>query len=141
MGKRYRDQHLDAIFCSDLQRSYETARLAFGDTFPIIEDKRLRECDYGDLTRIPMPEVEKMKEEMIAKPFPKGESFEDTSKRIKSFLHDLSGEYDGKTVMIIGHRATQYGLDEHIKGMSLKEAVLAPWKWQPGWMYLLDSLD
>lgn len=141
LGERYQNQHLDAVFCSDLRRSYETARLAFGDAFPIIQDKRLRECDYGDLTRIPMPEVEKVKEEMITKPFPNGESFEDTSKRMKSFLHDLLGEYDGKAVMIIGHRATQYGLDEHIKGMPLKEAVLASWRWQPGWLYHLSSLD
>lgn len=141
LGERYQGRHLDAAFCSDLRRSYETAELAFGDKLPIIQDKRLRECDYGDLTRTPMPEIEKMKTEMIHHPFPKGESFEDTSVRIKSFLLDLLKDYDGKTVMIIGHRATQYGLDEYIKGISLKDAVTAPWKWQPGWRYELWNKD
>lgn len=143
LGKRYQnnDQKIEAIFCSDLRRSFETAQLAFGTTYPIIQDKRLRECDYGDITRAPMVEIEKMREECITKPFHKGESFEDTSKRVKDFLQDLLKKYDGKTVMIIGHRATQYGLDEHIKKMSLKAAVLAPWSWQPGWTYHLTTLD
>lgn len=53
LGERYADQKFDAIFCSDLQRSYKTAQLAFGDKYPIIQDERLRECNYGDLNRAP----------------------------------------------------------------------------------------
>ena len=48
LGERYKNQNFDAIFCSDLQRSYKTAEIAFGNEFPIVKDKRLRECDYGD---------------------------------------------------------------------------------------------
>lgn len=144
LGERYRQSSqlsLAAVFCSDLQRSYKTAQLAFGSTIPIIQDKRLRECDYGKLTRSPMSEIEKLKESCISNPFPDGESFEDTSARMKSFLRDLLKEYDNKTVMIVGHRATQYGLEEHIDGKPLKEVVTAPWKWQPGWKYYLRSLS
>lgn len=50
LGERYQDQSLDAIFCSDLQRSWKTVDIAFaGQNIPIIKDARLRECDYGDL--------------------------------------------------------------------------------------------
>lgn len=142
LGERYRKrgQHLDVVLCSDLRRSYETAQRAFGDTVSIVRDERLRECNYGELTRAPMSEVEGMKADMLEKPFPKGESFTDTSKRMKSFLHDLFNEYDRKTVMIIGHRATQYGLDQYLKKMSLRDAVLSPWKWQPGWLYEMTTL-
>lgn len=87
-----------------------------------------------------MAEIDKRKEESIKTAFPNGESFEDTSARMKSFLQDLLKDYDEKTIMIIGHRATQYGLDEYVKGMSLRDAVLVPWKWQPGWKYRLESL-
>ncbi len=48
LGERHRKRIFDAIFCSDLERSYWTAELAFEDKFRIIQDKRLREVDYGD---------------------------------------------------------------------------------------------
>jgi broad specificity phosphatase PhoE len=135
LGKRYADERFDAIFCSDMQRSYKTAEIAFGNKFPIIKDARLRECDYGDLTQKPKEVVEAEKPNRITKPFPNGESYEQTSMRMRSFLDELVQNYDGKKVMIIGHRATQYGLEHWIKHLSIKETVTAPWKWQPGWTY------
>ena len=137
MGERYAGRPFDAIFCSDLQRSYKTAQLAFGDKFPIITDARLRECNYGDLNRAPKKDIETMKAEAVETPFPNGESYKDTSARMKAFLQDLSKDYAGKTVLIIGHRATQYGLEEHVKGLKLTDIVVAPWQWQPGWEYEL----
>lgn len=77
---------------------------------------------------------------MLEKPFPNGESYLDTSRRMKAFLQDLLKEYDGKTILIVGHRATQYGLEQWIKGLPLKEAVLQPWQWQPGWRYELKAV-
>lgn len=137
LGERYAQDHFDAIFCSDLERSYKTAELAFGSKFAIIKDPRLRECDYGDLTQKPKELVDKEKPTRISMPFPNGESYEDTASRMKSFLDDLFANYDGRRVMVIGHRATQYGLEHWIKGLPLAEVVVAPWKWQPGWTYEL----
>jgi len=138
LGERYKDKKFDAIFCSDLQRSYKTAEIAFGDKFPIIRDKRLRECDYGDLTQHSSSEVDLEKVKRIKTPFANGESYEQTSKRMKEFLKDLLKNYDGKTVMVIGHRATQYGLEHWIKGLSMEEIIPTPWSWQPGWIYYLE---
>lgn len=140
MGERYTGQSFDAIFCSDLQRSYKTAELAFGDKYPIAQDIRLRECNYGDLNRAPKKDIEAMKAQAVETPFPNGESYQDTSARMKDFLQDLLKDYEGKTVLVIGHRATQYGLEEHIKGLKLANIVVAPWQWQPGWKYELQSL-
>lgn len=137
MGKRYKDEHFDAIFCSDLQRAYKSAEIAFDDKFPIIKNARLRECNYGDLTQHPSAEVDAEKQKRIHKPFPNGESYEQTSERIKSFLQDLLRDYDTKRVMIIGHRATQYGLEHWIRQLPLEEIISAPWRWQPGWKYTL----
>lgn len=141
LGERRKNEKFDAIFCSDLQRSYKTAELAFGNKFPIIQDQRLRECNYGDLTQKPSSLVNPEKPKRIKIAFPNGESYEHTSGRMKDFLKDLIKNYDGKRVMIIGHRATQYGLEHWIKGMSLEEVIPAPWKWQPGWIYKLESMD
>jgi broad specificity phosphatase PhoE len=140
LGERYTGQSFDAIFCSDLQRSYNTVELAFGDQYPIIQDARLRACNYGELNRHPKAEIEAMRRQALDMPFPGGESYADTSRRMKSFLNDLYKNYDNKTIMIIGHRATQYGLDQWIGGQSLEDAVLAPWQWQPGWRYDLVDL-
>lgn len=140
MGERYKDEHFDAILCSDLERSYKSGEIAFGDKFPIVKDARLRECDYGKLTQHPSAEVDTEKVKRITIPFPNGESYEQTAERMKSFLQDLLKDYDGKRVMIIGHRATQYGLEHWIKGLPLEEVIPAPWKWQPGWTYILETV-
>jgi alpha-ribazole phosphatase/probable phosphoglycerate mutase len=140
LGRRRAGEHFEAVFCSDLKRSYRTAELAFSRRFPIITDARLRECDYGSFTRRPKAEVDTEVPKRIVAPFPNGESYEQVTARMRSFLKDLLRNYDGKTVMIIGHRATQYGLDHWIKGMPLNEVLTAPWKWQPGWAYYLEDV-
>jgi broad specificity phosphatase PhoE len=137
MGVRYKDDHFDAIFCSDLERAYKTAEIAFGDAFPIVQDARLRECDYGDFTQHPSEEVDAEKPKRISEPFPNGESYEQTSIRMKEFINFLKQNYDGKRVMIIGHRATQYGLDHWINGVSYEQLVATKFVWQPGWEYTL----
>ncbi len=138
LGERYKDEQFDAIFCSDLQRSYKSAEISFGQKFPIIKDIRLRECDYGYLTQHPSSEVDPFKVEHISTPFPNGESYEQTSTRMKSFLDDLKKNYDKQKIMIIGHRATQYGLEHWIKGLSYEEIITTPWSWQSGWTYYLE---
>ncbi|MEK9196261.1 MAG: histidine phosphatase family protein [Patescibacteria group bacterium] len=137
LGNRRGEENFDAIFCSDLQRSYKTAELAFKDKFPIIQDARLRECDYGELTQSPSKEVDSEKPKRINVPFPSGESYEQTTERMNSFLTDLKKNYDGKKIMIIGHRATQYNLEFLINNIPLETIIPAPWSWQPGWQYLL----
>lgn len=139
LGERYKDQNFEAIFCSDMQRSYKTAEIAFKDKFPIIKDKRLRECDYGDLTMHPDQEMGPQKINHIKDPFPNGESYQQASKRMKDFLDNLRQTYHGRdiNILIIGHRATQYGLEYWINGKSLEELVTIPFKWQPGWKYYL----
>ena len=139
LGERYAKENFDAVFCSDLQRSYKTAEIAFGDRFEIIKDRRLRECNYGDLTRHPSGEVDIEKPNHIKSSFPNGESYEQTSVRMKDFLDDLAKNYNGKKVMIVGHRATQYGLEYWIFGKELSEIIATPWKWQPGWTYELKN--
>ena len=108
---------------------------SFGDRFPLIRDKRLRECDYGDLTQKPSEIVDAEKARRIAEPFPGGESYTETTARMKSFLDDLRRDYAGKRVMVIGHRATQYGIEQCLLGVPLEKLVATHFKWQPGWVY------
>lgn len=140
LGQRRGSEQFDAIFCSDLQRSYRTAEIAFpASQEKIIRDVRLRECNYGEWNRHPDKEVKADLVRRIALPFPGGESYQQTTNRMRAFLTDLLQHHNGKRVLIIGHRATQHGLEHLINGVPLATAVTAPWKWQPGWEYHLTS--
>lgn len=135
MGERYKNDHFDAIFCSDLQRAYKSVEIGFGDKWPIIKDSRLRECNYGDFTQKPSEIVDVEKPKRIDVPFPNGESYIQTTARMKDFIEEVKKNYDGKRIMIIGHRATQYGLENVINGVPLAELTAHKFKWQPGWGY------
>jgi len=69
-----------------------------------------------------------------------GESYEQTTQRMGEFLHDLTSNYSGKRVMIIDHRATQYGLEHHINSVPLAKILTNSWQWRPGWDYQLDKI-
>lgn len=97
----------------------------------------MNECNYGDLNGAPEDQVKYQKPNWIEQPFPDGESYTQTTERMRSFLENLKKNYSSKTVMLIGHRATQYGLEHLINGVPLPAAVTVPWKWQPGWIYIL----
>ncbi len=140
LGERHRDDRFVAVFCSDLRRSWETAELAFGARdISIVRDSRLRECDYGDLTRRPSAEIERKKPCRLSEPFPNGESYQQAVDRVKAFLADLPAAYAGQRVLVVGHRATQYGLEHWLNGVPLVDAVSAPWSWQPGWTYEMQG--
>lgn len=138
LRNRYKNNLPEIVFCSDLVRSYRTGALAFeGTGVHLVIDKRLRECDYGDYTQRPKSEVDAQKSKRISVPFPNGESYEDALHRMRDFIDDLS-THDVQMAMIIGHRATQYGLEVVLNNRNLEEVVTAPWKWQPGWSYNLN---
>jgi broad specificity phosphatase PhoE len=65
-----KDKIFDVVFCSDLQRAHESAKLSWEGIYHIIPDARLRECNYGDLNGASSDIVEPMQEdECIEKPF------------------------------------------------------------------------
>jgi len=131
----------DIVFCSDLVRAVHSAELSFKNKFPIITDKRLRECNYGDYNGKSSEIVEPLQEKMIKDKFPNGESYEDVGVRVKSFLNDIKESYEGKHIAIVAHKAPQLALDVILKGMTWEEAFDNDWrrtgKWQPGWEYTL----
>ncbi len=137
--ERCRSRGLDAIFCSDTQRAVKSAIPTANELhLPIYVDERLRECNYGDFTQKPKEVVDEQRLKRIKTPFPNGESYEQCMQRMESFLKDLKKNFDGKTVMIVGHRATHYGIEHFALGKSLKTCVTEKWTWQPGWKYQLQ---
>jgi alpha-ribazole phosphatase/probable phosphoglycerate mutase len=142
LGQRYATEVLDAVFCSDLQRASSTARIAFaGRALPVVPDARLRECDYGDLTQYPTAQVEVELSRRITKRFPHGESLLMVAQRVGAFLRDALREHDDKTIVVIAHRATRYGLEYWCGDASLEDIVRTPWEWReiPIWRYELQT--
>ncbi len=142
LGQHYAPEKLDAVFCSDLQRAVTTAQLAFSRrAAPVIPDARLREYDYGDMTQYPVDRVEQEFPHRITEPFPHGESLLMVVQRVGNFLRDVLRQYDRKTIVVIGHRATRYALEYWCGEASLEKIVDAPWQWRevPIWRYELDA--
>lgn len=136
-----KEKQFDVVFCSDLKRAIDSAHLAWGGMYPIIEDARLRECNYGDYNGQPSEIVEPLQEKAVTEPMLNGESYEMVKERIQSFLEDIKKEYDGKHIAIVAHKAPQLALDVLLRGMTWEEAFQNDWRkkgaWQPGWEYVL----
>ena len=132
----------DVLFTSDLKRAIDSASLAF-PSYRSIQDKRLRECNYGDYDGEDKKLV--IYEEHTDKSFPNGESLKDVEKRVKEFLIFINNNYQGKTIGIIAHRAPQLALEVITKHIKWETAIKNDWRktgeWQPGWEYEFSEKD
>lgn len=142
LGRHYAPLALDAVFSSDLQRAYTTAEIAFAARgVPLARDARLRECDFGRMTQCSPLELEH--ERHITEPYPGGESLRMVVEHVGTFLSDVLREHDSKTIVVIGHRTTKYGLEYWCGDASLDEIVRTPWEWRdvPIWRYEVAGDD
>lgn len=138
LGARRQGTGLDVVFTSDLRRAVETAELAFdGSGLPIRTDWRLRECNYGRLTGMPVAQLATERLARVDVPFPDGESYRQVVERVSIFLDDLARDCEAQHVLVIGHAATRFALQHLLAGTPLTEAIETPFAWQPGWHYQL----
>ena len=140
LSEKIKGKNFDLVFCSDLKRAIESAKLVFKDRNDIITDKRLRECDYGDLQQSSEHEV--VYEEHIDIPFPNGESLKDIENRISDFLLFLKKKYEDKNIAIVAHKAPQLALEVLTNGKTWEQAISTDWRkrkaWQAGWEYVIE---
>jgi broad specificity phosphatase PhoE len=137
LGARHRDGFA-AVFTSDLARAVQTAEIAFSGTdVPVHHDPRLRECNYGRLNGMPTSVLERERSRRADDPFPQGESYRDVVGRVDGFLADLSPGFEGARILVIGHAATRWALDNLLAGADLSDLVAAPFDWREGWHYTL----
>ena len=138
LGKIQKDINFDVIFTSDLRRAIDSASLAFPN-IDHIQDKRLRECNYGDFDGKDKSLV--IYEDHIYEPFPNGESLKDVEKRVSEFIKYLKENYQDKKVGVIAHRSTQLAFEVLTKKISWEKANKNDWRktnsWQPGWEYII----
>jgi broad specificity phosphatase PhoE len=139
LGERRRHDGIAAVYTSDLGRAVETAQIAFsGSRIRVLEDRRLRECNYGELNGRPVAEIDALRLDHVDEPFPGGESYRDVVERTRLFLADLPEELEGARIVLISHSANRWALEHLLEGKDLHELISAPFEWQEGWIYRLD---
>ena len=102
LAKRLKDEPVDKIFCSPLNRAVQTA-LAINKYHdaPICFDDRLAEMAKGKLQGNINPQ--KVYNKFYKNPHKYGgETIEDVYARVKSFWDDLQ-KYKGKNIMVVSH--------------------------------------
>lgn len=119
LARDLRSVHFDAVFSSDLERSYHTAEIiAASRGLTIVHRPELRERSYGiyegrslAVYRLVMHALRrKLQHLTLAEkwqyPYPGGiENDESLMNRFTSFLHATAETYAGKTVLILSHGA------------------------------------
>ena len=85
LTEQTKNNNYDVVFTSDLKRAIESAKITWGERYKIIQDKRLRECNYGDMNGKLSSDVEPLQEKSIYTPMPNGESYEMVKERISDF--------------------------------------------------------
>lgn len=140
LGERHRDDDVAVVFVSDLARAVETAELAFGGSgIPIVQDPRLRECNYGSLNGMAVTRLEAERYRHVENPWPGGQSYRQVVAQMRDFLRDLAAARDAETVVVIAHSANKWALDHLLHGIPLEDLVDAPFNWRPGWLYTLPA--
>jgi 2,3-bisphosphoglycerate-dependent phosphoglycerate mutase len=140
LGRRRRGDVVDAIFSSDLQRAVETVVIAFsGVRTPIYFDPRLRECNYGDWNGSQVTNLLGRRRQFITTPYPNGQSYQDVARTMAEFLSEVLRNWAGRSILVIGHAATRWALDVLVNHERLEDLVDAPFDWQAGWTYTLQT--
>lgn len=139
LGERRREDNIDAIFTSDLERAVETARIAFENvSAPIFLDWRLRECNYGALNGQPAKIVHGERRKYLDAPYPNGESWRQAVARVCRFFGDIELLQRHARILIIGHVATRWACENFLTGVALEELVSAEFVWREGWEYRMQ---
>ena len=113
VNEKLKGFHFDAVYCSDLDRARNTARLALKGIYPydnVIFDRRLRERSFGiyaggpfDKDRVPDFYLKAMDADPEGFSFPEGESLLDVEKRIRPFYEEILQKHPNQTVLLVAH--------------------------------------
>jgi 2,3-bisphosphoglycerate-dependent phosphoglycerate mutase len=137
LGERRRGDGLDAVYTSDLRRAVETAEIAFPrNEIAVVQDPRLRECNYGTMNGRPRDEVHARG---IDERYPNGESWREAVERVDGFLEELARTRDGERVLVIAHMSAWYALECRAKSLALEDVFGTRMEWQEGWEYVLPA--
>jgi alpha-ribazole phosphatase len=113
LGDRLANEKIDAVYSSDLKRAMETAEgLSSRHEVDIVTCPELREANYGECEGLTFDEIRNQHPDvakLIANfdlsrlKFPDGESFEEFTARVSTFLDRLKNHHSSETIVIAAH--------------------------------------
>jgi alpha-ribazole phosphatase/probable phosphoglycerate mutase len=114
LAERLSPQQVDALYSSDLERAFETAKMIVhlsGRKPDLHSDLRLREINFGDWEGLSYNEIkEKYPEALLARENdvyknapPNGETLEQLTVRVQSMLDELYLKHKDQTVIVVAH--------------------------------------
>jgi broad specificity phosphatase PhoE len=103
-------EQFDALYCSPLRRTSETAEMVFPGE-KIIFDDRLKELNFGSFEGLThqeaMAKYPDLYNQWLHSPYscqpPAGESVENLFSRVVGFLEQIVRQHDGKRIMVLTH--------------------------------------
>jgi alpha-ribazole phosphatase len=109
LAGRLSAEHFDEIYCSDLQRTTETAKIICKSEFH--SDPRLREVHFGDWEGLTYDEIKSKHPDTLSawennifkNAPPNGETLEQLSARVQSILDELRAKHNDQAVLIVAH--------------------------------------
>ena len=113
LRERMKKVHLDAVFCSGLQRATETAELLCQDrAIAPRQHADIIEMDFGDWQGLTFAQVEERYPEeydiwvkdWTKFTIPNGEQFRDVQERCEDFYEMIETGYAGKDVAVVAHQ-------------------------------------
>ena len=130
-GEKIKEKNIDYIYCSDILRARQTAKIVADiigfDSEKIIYDTRLRDINWGIFCGKHKDEAwayynyDKMRK--FNEPTPEGETWNDCRKRMIDILQEIERNNENKNILIISHGDPLWLLEGYIKGISDEELV------------------
>lgn len=130
-GELLKDRNVDLIFCSDILRTRQTAKIVAEiigfDLNKIIYDVRLRDINWGIFGGKSRKEAwdfhENNKINMFENAPPKGESWSKCQERMKNIFNEIENNFQGKNILIISHGDPLWLLEGYVKGLNREDLV------------------
>jgi broad specificity phosphatase PhoE len=105
LADKLADEHLDAVYASDLARAHETARLvAAGHGLPVVVLPELREKDFGTWEGLTDEEIRvRFPEARPGGQWGDGETYEQMSSRVVAALRRIAARHPDGRVLVVAH--------------------------------------
>jgi alpha-ribazole phosphatase len=127
LRRRFEHSDISAVYCSDLSRSRETARIIVGSrNLPIVVRRDLREvcmgewegCKLGEIAQRFPDEFKSRGADIVSYRVPGGESFADCSRRVIAAFEEILTSTTG-SLLLAGHAGANRLLLCHVLGMPI----------------------